>query len=65
MTQVYVPLLDEGTDVWRPSSAEHIRGDVYRIMGEVPAEEQWQFSPGQLVSLSSPEAFRRRLSCGL
>ena len=49
MTQIYVPLLDEGTDVWRPASAEHIREDLYRIVGEAPEDEQWKFSPGQLV----------------
>ena len=49
MTQIYVPLLDEGTDVWRPASAEHIREDVYRITAEAPENEQWKFSRGQLV----------------
>ena len=49
MTQIHVPLLDEGTDVWRPASAEHIKEDVYRITGKVPEDEQWKFSPGQLV----------------
>jgi hypothetical protein len=49
MTQIYVPLLNEGTDVWRPASAEHIRENVYRITGEAPEGEQWKFSPGQLV----------------
>ena len=50
-TTVYVSLLDEGVDVWRPVSAEHIRDDVYRIVGESPdpEDEQWQFLPGQHV----------------
>jgi hypothetical protein len=49
MTQIYVPLLEEGTDVWRPTSAEHITEDVYRITGEAPEDERWKFSCGQLV----------------
>jgi hypothetical protein len=49
MTKIYVPLLDEGTDVWRPVSAEHVREDVYRIVGEDPEDERWRFSSGQLV----------------
>ena len=49
MTQIYVPLLDEGTDVWRPASAEHIRDDFYRITGETPEDETWKFSRGQVV----------------
>jgi hypothetical protein len=48
-TMVYVSLLDEGVDVWRPVSAEHIRDDVYRISGVVPAEEAWQFKPDEIV----------------
>ena len=49
MTQIYVPLLDEGTDVWRPASAEHIKDDIYRIAGDAPEDEHWKFSSGQLV----------------
>jgi hypothetical protein len=50
-TTVYVSLLDEGVKVWRPVSAEHIRVDVYRIVGEPrdPKDEKWQFLPGQRV----------------
>ena len=49
MTQIYVPLLDEGTDVWRPTSAEHMKDDIYRIVEEGPADERWKFSRGQCV----------------
>jgi len=48
-TTIHVPLVDEGTHVWRPASAEHIKDDVYCIVGEQPADEKWQFAPGQLV----------------
>lgn len=50
-TTIYVYLLDEGVDVWRPVSAEHLREDVYRIVGEAPdpEDEKWAFLPGQLV----------------
>ena len=33
----------------RPAQAEHIREDIYRISGEVPPEEVWQFQPGEVV----------------
>jgi hypothetical protein len=49
MIQIHIPLLNEGTDVWRPASAEYIRENVYRIAGKAPEDEQWKFSPGQLV----------------
>jgi hypothetical protein len=48
---IYVRLLDEGVDVWRPASAEHIEGDAYRITPDapVPELEKWEFAPGELV----------------
>ncbi len=56
-TIIHVYLLDEGVDCWRPVAAEHIRDDVYRIVGEAPnsEDEKWQFLPGQLVRCKSQE----------
>lgn len=49
--QVYVSLLDEGVDVWRPVLAEHIRGCMYRIVSQPYRRdlETWQFEPGDEV----------------
>jgi len=33
---IYVALLDEGVDVWRPVDAEHVAGDLYRLRGPCP-----------------------------
>jgi hypothetical protein len=47
--QIYVGLLDEGIDVWRPVQAEQIGPSVYRII-EQPYDreiETWQFEPGE------------------
>jgi hypothetical protein len=46
---VYVVFLDEGTDVWRPVSAEQIGPGLFRLLGPVPANERWQFQPGEVV----------------
>jgi hypothetical protein len=46
---VYVALLDEGTDCWRPVQAEHMSGDVYRLCGPKHEDEVWEFQPGELV----------------
>jgi hypothetical protein len=50
-TTIYVALLDEGTDCWRPVQAEHLEGEAYRIVGVPPdpENEKWEFMPGQLV----------------
>jgi hypothetical protein len=47
--KVFVALLNEGTEVWRPVPAAHIRGTVYKLGGSVPEDEEWQFLPGQFV----------------
>jgi hypothetical protein len=46
---VYIPLLDEGTAVWRPVAAEPVGPGLFRIVGPVAEDESWQFSPGELV----------------
>ena len=59
---VYVCILDERTDVWRPVPSEHLGGSQYRL-GDVPArdgDEVWEFAPGSIVV-----AEQRRLSGGL
>ncbi len=50
-TQIYVTLLDEGTDVWRPVEAVHLCDDIYRITNSNfnSEDERWQFSPGDVV----------------
>jgi hypothetical protein len=51
LTEIFVSLLDEAVDVWRPVQAEHIRGKVYRIVDQ-PYDreiETWQFEPGDEV----------------
>ncbi len=49
---VFVKLLDEGTDVWRPVPAEDL-GDLRYRLGEPshydPSTETWEFPPGALV----------------
>jgi hypothetical protein len=46
---VYVALLDEGVDVWRPVQAEPLGADLYRLTGAPPADEAWPFAVGDVV----------------
>ncbi len=46
---IYVPLLEEGTNVWRPVSAEPSLDGSFRIMGDMPEDEKWAYGPGQKV----------------
>jgi hypothetical protein len=49
---VYVELLEEGVQVWRPVSAIHEGGCIYRLplmLAREMAGEVWAFAPGSLV----------------
>jgi hypothetical protein len=49
-TTIFVALMDEGTDVWRPVEAERISDDRYLLVGVCDTEDEvWQFSPGSVV----------------
>ena len=46
---IYIPLLDEGTDVWRPVPVERAADGGLRIVGEMPEDENWAYKPGEIV----------------
>ncbi|MGF1632516.1 MAG: hypothetical protein ACFCVE_01595 [Phycisphaerae bacterium] len=50
--QVFVALLDEGTDVWRPVPAHRVGPDAFVLLRPDdydPDDETWQFTPGSVV----------------
>jgi hypothetical protein len=48
---IYVRLLNEEVDVWRPVTAEALGGERYRIISENtdPEDEKWEFETGNVV----------------
>lgn len=49
---IYIPLLDEGTTVSRPTEGEPLGNGVYRVLPTSnydPEDEVWQFTPGSIV----------------
>jgi hypothetical protein len=48
-TKIFVRLLDEGTECWRPVNAKPIGDGVFQILGTVPPTESWEFAPGSRV----------------
>ena len=50
MATIYMPLLDEGTDVWRPVTAECLGRGTFRIIGLQPYGEKWAFAPGTVIA---------------
>ena len=49
--EIYIALLDEGTEVWRPVEAVRVSQNVYRIISENPnpEDERWEFARDDLV----------------
>ena len=50
---IFVKLLGEAVDVWRPVDADHLADDKYRVLGEIPDAEVWEFQPGDVVHCRS------------
>jgi hypothetical protein len=49
---IYIPLLDEGTSVMRPTQGELLGGGLYRVLATPtydPDDEHWEFPPGTVV----------------
>ena len=47
---VFVRLLDEGVDVWRPVVARRLSEATWRLdKVPVPSDERWSFQPGDVV----------------
>jgi hypothetical protein len=49
MAIVYMPLLNEATEVWRPVEATLMPDDTYRVEGPMEEDEEWAFPPGTVV----------------
>jgi hypothetical protein len=50
---IYVRLLDEGTEVWRPAKAVTVGEGLYRLLATPDydlVDEEWEFPPGSIVA---------------
>jgi hypothetical protein len=46
---IYVSLLGENVDCWRPVDALRLRDDTFTILGSMSEDEVWEFPPGSRV----------------
>jgi hypothetical protein len=49
---IYIPLLDEGTPVVRPTQGVLLGNDLFRVLPTPsynPDDEHWEFPPGSVV----------------
>jgi hypothetical protein len=49
MTTVYIRLLHENVDVWRPVEATPLGTALYLLPEAAPPDEVWAFTPGSVV----------------
>ena len=54
LKDIYIQLLDEGTEVYRPVPALQVNDNVYKLEGydiyeRVKDDEVWEFTPGMMV----------------
>lgn len=54
-TEIFVRLLDEAVDVWRPVKAVHVRDTLYVIAGHLRDDEVWEFVPGETVECEAKD----------
>lgn len=49
--RIYIYLLNEGTDCWRPVDAERVNKDCFKIttVNSDREDENWQFQAGAIV----------------
>jgi hypothetical protein len=49
---IYIYLLDEGVDVWRPTEGEEVADMIFKVLPTPnydPEDEHWAYPPGTLV----------------
>jgi hypothetical protein len=50
METIYIKLLDEGTEVWRPVKAKRLTESTFLIINQnIEFDEKWEFYPNQIV----------------
>ena len=64
LVTIYVGLLDEGAPTSRPTQAERIGEDLFRLLPTPnydPEDEHWEFPPGSVVRTKTMEYEGKKL----
>ncbi len=49
--EIYMRLIGLHHEQWRVAEAVPMGEDLYKVIGPIPDGEQWEFQPGQIVSV--------------
>jgi hypothetical protein len=55
LTTIYMPLMNEGVDVWRPVEAMKVTDLGYMVTEKAPDDEEWVFQPGHILRCEERE----------
>ena len=47
--QIFMPLLNDGTECWRPVAATPLGAELFRVESVCDDDEEWQFPSGSVV----------------
>jgi len=64
VVELYIPLLNEGTDVLRPTTGLLLGPDIVQVLATAdyePSVEEWEFPPGSKVKCVSETKSGRKL----
>jgi len=63
IAEIYVALLGEGVEVWKPVRAKRVSNNTYRILRQPydRTTETWQFEPGDVVLCEMVESSDGRI----
>lgn len=62
ITEIFVELLNEGMQLWRPAIAQRKNDGTYVIWEqEIPEDEQWKFLPGERVIVEKQMRYGREV----
>lgn len=62
--EIYIPLLNEGTDVLRPTQGLQLGSDEVQVLATPnydPTDEEWEFPPGAKVKCAREKRSGREL----
>ena len=67
-TIVYVKLVNEAVEVWRPVKAIQTNENRYQLVEDqsIPEDEDWEFAPGEVieVTIRSFDGVPRKIASG-
>lgn len=66
--EIYIKLLEEGTDVWRPTLGRNLGNELFEVLAAPdydPEDEIWEFLPGSIVKTEKRKSADGEYYCAI